>query len=118
MSGRCADPELLARMIAFQANGWSYLEIAREVGLTRNQVMGRLARVRAKVPPSAFAEAAARQAPTDAARGQVRLVAGSTKERGAYLDAAILKRRSYVAALRDEGGHSSGPTASLHEGQL
>ena len=100
------DPDLLKRMLALQAQGWSHLEIARHVGLTRNQVLGRLARVRAKAPTSA-----------DAGRGQVRLVAGSTKERGAYLDAAILKRRAYVAALRDEGGHSSGPTASLHEGQ-
>lgn len=100
MSRASVDPEQLARMMALQAKGWSHLEIAREVGLSRNQVLGRLARV--KAPPPSL------RATSPASRGEdsksVGLVAGNSEDRGAYLDALIWKRRRYLTQLREEGG--------------
>jgi hypothetical protein len=107
MSRASVDPDLLEQMLALSNQGLSNLQIAKCVGLTRNQVLGRLQRARAKaaaseVPPPSLRDASA--ALRDEDNAPTGLVAGNTEDRGAHLDALIWKRRSYLSQLRAEGG--------------
>ena len=110
-------------MMALSNQGQSCGQIAKRFGVSHSVVIGRLTRMRAalakvEVPPSASAKAAARQGQVGMEQGQARLAAGNTGDRGAYLDGLIWSRRAYLNTIRDEGGLSGCPTASLLEGGL
>jgi hypothetical protein len=108
MSRASIDPDLLNQMLALSDQGLSHLQIAKRVGLTRNQVLGRLQRVRAKAAAKQVLPPSASLTPPPLNQGEdkalVGLVAGNTEDRGAHLDALIWKRRTYLSQLREEGG--------------
>jgi hypothetical protein len=96
-------------MLKLSDAGWSATQIGVRFKVTRNAVIGRVMRARARLAKES-APSAPIGAPPPLKRGEdnapvaLGLVAGNTKDRGAYLDSLVWTRRSYLADLKDEGG--------------
>jgi hypothetical protein len=96
-------------MLKLSDAGWSASQIGVRFKVTRNAALGRITRARERLAKES-APSAPIGAPPPLTRGEdnapvaLGLVAGNTKDRGAYLDSLVWKRSSYVATLREEGG--------------
>jgi hypothetical protein len=102
-------------MLKLSDAGWSASQIGVHFKVTRNAVIGRIARARERLakeqtPPPSLRDDGRSASKPAALRGEesaavaMGLVAGNSKDRGAHLDSLMWKRRSYLSQLREEGG--------------